>query len=274
MENENILMLRHHPMNVFYTNTFFTNQTENNLADYRVIDITSRAERNKEFMKERPTFVKDLSPFYLGPVIGPDGAKANVLEIFWQCGKVYPCHDDNGKPNAEYFVWRDYFYSQPKCSKDLMRHACKSIGYEHKDCRYFAYYDKEKGKYVPLNFVEARKKVYFPEYAKLVCNTESFKWLKSLVDNGEKIALVDFDAYNYNESCAMGKKYEQYVNKCKEEKCTPTIPQSAFLAVRSMKDAINCSFMSAGHGFVIKALLQGDIKVVNGEVIDHAGILE
>ena len=54
MENENILMLRHHPMNVFYTNTFFTNQTENNLADYRVIDITSRAERNKEFMKERP----------------------------------------------------------------------------------------------------------------------------------------------------------------------------------------------------------------------------
>ena len=32
--------------------------------------------------------------------------------------------------------------------------------------------------------------------------------------------------------------------------------------------------MKVGHGCVIKALLQGDIEVVNGNVIDHAGILK
>lgn len=274
MENKNILMLRHHPMNVLFTNTFYTSQTENDLSDYIIIDVTSRIERNKSFMAEHPNFGKELSPFFIGPVITSDGTKANIFEVFWQCGKVYPCHNDNGKPNEDFFKWRNEFYSKTECTKDLMRHACKSIGYEHKDCQYFAYYDKTKCEYIPLSFVEARKKVYFPEYAKLIYNTDAFLWLKSLVDSGKKIALVDFDGYNYNEICSMKKKYEQYVNKCKKEKTSPVIPESAFLNITSMKDVANCPFLSAGHGFVIKALLQGDIEVINGEVIDHAGILE
>ena len=94
----------------------------------------------------------------------------------------------------------------------------KSLGYEHRDARYFAYFDKEKGEYIPLNYVQARKRIYFPEYAKLVHNTESFLYLKSLVDSGKKVALVDFDAVNYNEPCAMRKRYESYVNKCKQDK--------------------------------------------------------
>lgn len=273
MENKNILMLRHHPMNVLFTNTFYTSQTENDLSNYIIIDVTSRIERNKSFMAEHPSFGKELSPFFIGPVIASDGAKANIFEVFWQCGKVYPCHDENGKPNDDFFKWRNEFYSKTECTKDLMRHSCKSLGYEHKDCRYFAYYDKNKCEYIPLSFVEARKKVYFPEYAKLIYNTEAFLWMKSLVDSGKKIALVDFDGYNYYEACSMEKKYEQYVNKCKKEKITPTIPESAFLNITSMKDAVSCPFLSAGHGFVIKALLQGDIEVIDGEVVDHAGIL-
>ncbi|MBO4694855.1 MAG: hypothetical protein J5656_02885 [Clostridia bacterium] len=261
-------------MNVLFTNSFYTKQTEEDLSEYTIIDVTSRVVMNKEFMKVHPNFAKEISPFYIGPVVGTDGAKANIFEIFWQCGKVYPCHDNNGKPNGDFFKWRKEFYDKKQCSKELMRHACESIGYNNKDCLYFAYFDKEKGEYVPLNYVDSRKKVYFKEYAKLVYDTPSFKWLKSLVDNGEKIALVDFDTYNYNEKCGMRKKYEQYINKCEKEKINPTIPESSFLSIGSMKDAINCSFLQAGHGFVLKALLQGDIEVVNGEVIDHEGILE
>lgn len=274
MENPNILMLRHHPMNVLFTNTFYTSQTENDLSEYTIIDVTSRVERDKKFMAEHPGFARDLSPFFVGPVTSSDGTVANVFEIYWQCGKVYPCHDDNGKPNADYFKWRDSFYAKTECTKDLMRHACKSIGYDNKDCRYFAYYDKVTGEYIPLSFVEARKKAYVPEYAKLIYNTESFRWLKSLVDAGQKIALVDFDTYNYNETCGLRKKYEQYINKCKQDKTAPIIPESAFLGIRSMKDAMDCRFLSAGHGFVIKALLQGDLEVVNNEVIDRAGLLD
>ncbi|MBR2024810.1 MAG: hypothetical protein IKA02_03255, partial [Clostridia bacterium] len=182
MENKNILLLRHHPMNVHFTNTFYTSQTENDLSEYTIIDVTSRITRNKEFMEQHPRFAKELSPFYAGPVMSADGVKAEIFEIFWQCGKVYPCHDNNGKPNSDYFQWRNYFYSQTECTKDLMRHTCKSIGYEHKDARYFAHYDKVCGEYIPLGYVDARKKVYFPEYAKLIYNTESFQYLKSLVD--------------------------------------------------------------------------------------------
>jgi hypothetical protein len=274
MENKNILLLRHHPMNVHFTNTFYTNQTENNLSDYIIFDVTSRVERNKEFMKEHPNFAKELSPFFIGPLVSSDGVTANIFEIFWQCGKVYPCHDQGGKPNAAYFEWRNKFYAESTCTKDLMRHACKSLGYEHWDTLYFAYFDKEKQEYIPLNYVEARKRVYFPEYAKLIYNTESFQYLKSLVDSGKKIALVDFDACNYNEKCAMVKQYKAYLNKCKKNKIAPTLTENDFTKIDSLKKLVNCSFMPVGHGCVIKALLQGDIEVVDDEVIDHAGILE
>ncbi len=273
MENKNILLLKHHPMNVFFTNTFYTSQTENNLSEYTIIDVTSRVIYNRSFMQEHPNFAKELSPFYIGPVIASDGVKANIFEIFWQCGKVYPCHDVNGKPNAEYFAWRNYYYSKTTCTKDLMRHANKSLGYEHKDACYFAYFDKNKQDYIPLNYVEARKKVYFKEYAKLIYNTDSFNYLKSLVDSGKKIALVDFDAYNYNEECAMNKQYITYINKCKKNNVSPTLTVDDYLNIRSLKDLVNCSFMPVGHGCVIKALLQNDIEVVNGEIIDNIGLL-
>lgn len=273
MENKSILLLRHHPMNVHFTNTFYTTQTENDLSEYIIIDVTSRITRNKEFMAQHPNFAREISPFYIGPLTSTDGVKAEIFEIFWQCGKVYPCHDDNGKPNSEYFQWRNYFYSQKECTKDLMRHTCKSIGYEHKDACYFAYFDKNKKDYISLDYVEARKKVYFPEYAKLIYNTKFFQYLKSLVDSGKKIALVDFDACNYNEPCAMKKEYVAYINRCKKDKVSPTLTEANFLNISSLKELVNTPFMKVGHGCVIKALLQGDIKVIDGEIVDNAGIL-
>ena len=44
--------------------------------------------------------------------------------------------------------------------------------------------------------------------------------------------------------------------------------------MKSMKDVVSASFLTAGHGFVIKMLLEEDIEVKDGEVIDHAGVLE
>ena len=273
MENKNILLLRHHPINVHFTNSFYISQTEDDLGDYMIFDVTSRVERNREFMELHPTFAQDLSPFFVGPITSADGVEAKIFEIFWQCGKVYPCHDDNGKPNAAYFEWRNEFYSKTECPRDLMRHACKSLGYNHNDARYFAYFDQEKEKWTQLSYVEARKKIYFPEYAKLIYNTESFQYLKSLVDSGRKIALVDFDAANYNEECAMKKEYVAYLNRCKKDKFTPTLSEENFVNIDSLKKLINTPFMKVGHGCAIKALLQGDLEVVNGEVVDHAGIL-
>ena len=273
MENKNIILLKHHPMNVKFINPFYLNQTDDgDLSDYLIIDVTSRVELNKEFMKEHPRFAKDLSPFFIGPVVSSDGVVANIFEIFWQCGKVYPCHNDNGKPNEDFFKWRNEFYSKEVCSKDLMRHSCKSLGYEHKDTMYFAHYEDNEWK--ALDYLEARKKVYFPEYAKLICKTDSFKWLKGLCDNGVKIALVDFDAINIYSKSAKVKAYESYVNKCKKNGCEVKLTVNDFDRINTVKDLVDCSFMQVGHGVCIKALLQGDIEVVDGKVIDHCGILK
>jgi hypothetical protein len=71
----------------------------------------------------------------------------------------------------------------------------------------------------------------------------------------------------------MQKEYTAFVNKCKKNKTVPTLTEADFLNITSMKKLINSPFMKVGHGCVIKALLQGDIEVVDGEVVDHAGIL-
>ena len=274
MENKNVILLKHHPMNVKFTNPFYLNQTDNNdLSDYIVIDVTSRVTRDKEFMKEHPCFAKDLSPFFIGPVVSSDGVTAKIFEIFWQCGKVYPCHDNNGKPNEDFFKWRNEFYSKEVCSKELMRHTCKSLGYEHKDTLYFAHFNKDTNSWEALNYVDARKKVYFPEYVKLIYNSDSYKWIKSLVDSGKKVALVDFDAINIYSSSAKAKAYQSYLNKCLKDKRTPRLTEEDFQKLSTLKDLISCPFLAVGHGVAIKSLLDGHLEVINGDVIDHTGIL-
>ena len=266
MENKNIICLRLHFCHLKLDNTFYKNQCKN-LNEYKFIDCTSRCKE----------FAFDLSPFYLGPVTGPDGATASTVETFFQSGKVYPCHDDNGQPTEDFFTWRNNMYSKEigELTKDELRHPNHLLGYEAHECVYFPWYDQETKKYTPLNYVESRKKVYIPNYAKLVAKTQTYKALKSLVDKGEKIALADFDAYNYYDENAMKKKYESYVNKCKRDHIDVTYTLDDFLNIKTMKDVVNCPFIPAGHSFVVKALLQGDLEVTeNNEVIDHSGILD
>jgi hypothetical protein len=71
----------------------------------------------------------------------------------------------------------------------------------------------------------------------------------------------------------MQKEYTAYVNRCKKDKVSPKLTEDDFLNITSLKELINAPFMKVGHGCVIKALLQGDIEVVDGEVVDRAGIL-
>lgn len=276
MEIKNIILLKHHPMDVKFTNTFYLNQVDDgvDLSEYIIIDVTSRVEKNKEFMKEHPTFAKDLSPFYIGPVMSSDGVEAKIFEIFWQCGKVYPCHNDNNKPNSDFFKWRNEFYLSEKCSRDLMRHACKSLGYEHKDTLYFAYFNKDIKEWEALNYVEARKKVYFPEYLKLVYNSISFNWIKSLVDNNKKIAIVDFDAFNIYSEKAKKKRYESYVNKCKKSGHRVSLKEEDFMKINNIKDLVSCEFLPVGHGVALKALLEKDIEIIDGNIIDNIGLLD
>ena len=109
-------------------------------------------------------------------------------------------------------------------------------------------YFNENGDLEKLDYVTSRKRVYIPEYAKLIVNTDSFKELKELYDSGAKIALCDYDAWNY-----YGTNLDQDT---------------------TIKDIVNNPQFKVGHGYVIKMLLQGDLEVKDGIVIDHIGVLD
>lgn len=266
MENTNIVIVKQHPRRISYSNPFYLNQCPD-INDRIIIDITSR-NKDKEFANQ-------VSPFYVGPVVGPDGAKAETLEIFWQCGKVFPHHDDNGRPNKDYFIYRDNQYSKSvnELSKPEMRHPYHVFGYEAEDMLYWPLFDKEKGEYIPLSYLEARKKVYIPEYAKLVANSSAFAYMKKLVDEGKKIAILDFDGFNYYCNEAMKIRYRAYVHRCKKAKRPIEVTEEDFINIDEINEAIDFPYIPVGHGFIIKALLQGDLKVEGNKVIDVKGIL-
>lgn len=266
MENKNVVIIKHHPRPINLTNSFYTTQCPD-LADRVVINLTSRnPDRN---------FSRQVSPFFVGPVTGPDGASADSLEVFWQVGKVFPHHDDNGQPSSAYFEYRNDMYSkkQGEIPKPIMRHPYHAFGYEADDMLYWAYWNSEKGEYERLSYLEGRKKVYVPEYAKLVANSEALKWMRTLLEQGKKIALLDFDGFNYYCEEAMKIRYRAYVLKCKKEKRPILKSEKDFTDIKDMKSAVNFAHTPVGHAFVVKALLQGDLEVVDGKVIDHLGML-
>ncbi len=266
MENKNVVIIKHHPRPITLANSFYTTQCPN-LEDYVVINLTSR-NRNQAFARQ-------VSPFFVGPVTGPDGATAPNLEVFWQIGKVFPHHDDGGQPTQNYFKYRNDMYSkkQGEIPKPVMRHPYHQFGYEADDMLYWAFWNKEKGEYERLSYLEGRKKVYVPAYAKLVANSEAFKWMKSLLDQGKKIALLDFDGFNYYCEEAMKIRYRAYLLKCKKEKRPILKSEKDFTDIKDMKSAVDFAYMPVGHAFVVKALLQGDLEVVDGKVIDHIGMI-
>ena len=239
MEDKRIIMLKKR-------SKAFKEQCET-YEDFIRIDVTSCSRNEK--------MAKDLSPLYIGPVVSSDGIVALTFENLWQYGKVYPLiYDENkkivsgvdefGNPSEEFYKWRKRFYELKK--EKGTRHPSFPSKIRHRDCLYMVHFDKE-GNLEKLDYVTSRKKIYIPEYAKLIVNTDSFKYLKQLYENGSKIALCDFDAWNYY---------------------GPNLDQDTTII-----DVVNDPTFKVGHGYVIKMLLQGDIEVVDGEVIDHIGVL-
>ena len=261
-------------MNVKFTNTWYTSQVEDNLNDYVIVDVTSRVKCDKEFINNHPSFPKDVSPFFVGPITSSDGLTAHIFEHYWQASKVFPCHvDDKGNIKEEFWKWRKEWFDKEKVTdKTASRRPHSLLGYSDKDCLFSVYY--ANGVWERLSYVEARKKMYIPDYAKYIVQTESYKWLKEQYDEGKKIALVDFDGYNYGYDKAKEKLYNSYINKCKKNHVEPTKSLQDYLGLNTIKDVIDCSFTPAGHGFIIKMLLEGDLEVKDGQLIDHIGVLK
>jgi hypothetical protein len=93
-----------------------------------------------------------------------------------------------------------------------------------------------------------------------------------LLDEGKKVALLDFDGFNYYNEESMKVRYRAYVLKCKKEHRPILVGEKDFTDIKDMRSAIEFAHTPVGHAFVVKALLQGDLEVVDGKVIDHMGL--
>ena len=267
MENENIIIVKRHPRPLKFDNPFYLTQCPD-IKDCIIIDLTSR--------NPDRDFARQVSPFFVGPVTGPDGATAPNLEVFWQCGKVFPHHDNGGQPNSDFFAYREKMYGKllGEIPKTQMRHPYREFGYDADDMLYWALWNEQKGEYDRPSYLEARKRVYVPNYARLVADSPAFKRIKTLVDRGEKTVLLDFDGFNYYNEDAMKIRYRAYVLKCRKRKEPVLLSEKDFTDIKDMKSAIGFADTPVGHAFVMKSLLQGDLEVKNGEVIDHSGVLD
>jgi hypothetical protein len=168
-----------------------------------VINTTSRSDN----------WSKGLSPFFLGP-IEEYGLKAENFENFWQFGgKVFACHDNNGKPSEDWFKWRDNGLKN--------KYAVRYPFGKGVSCKYFWMDGK------PYDYVEARKKFYFPIYAKYMRKTKAYSILEDLASIHDDIYLWDFDVYNH-------KKLDL-----------------------SMENVLSNPNKKAGHGFALCFMLDG-----------------
>ena len=187
-----------------------------------------------------PVMREGFSPFYLGPVECYDGLVSQTFERAWQCAKVYPwTRDADGNPNADYFAWRDEMWAM-KGFEDKMSIRFP-VGKENVGKCCYAWW-KVDGEFRKLDYIDGRKYIYLPLYAKAVVKTEAYRRLVELRDSGKNLMLIDFDGYNIHHP-----KYNFTYN-----------------------DAIHCPILKMGHGFVLAMLLEGLINVDEKGVVTYA----
>ena len=160
---------------------------------------------------------RGLSPFFIGPCKLYGGYIAQRMENAWQFCKVYECHADFGEnPTEEYWRWARQGWADNWAHRHPMGKGAVPL------------YSLWNGEY--LNYIEARKKIYAPLYARAVKKTMAYHKLKELYEtSGRTIYLWDFDGYN-NKALGM-----------------------------SLVDVLNCPDKTMGHAFVLARMLEKNV---------------
>lgn len=174
--------------------------------DPNAINTTSRSK----------TWSRGLSPFFLGPVPLYPGAplkEAKNMENLWQFSKVYLSQvDSDQNPTQEYWSWATRGWGSPRAERYPMGKGSVPL------------YSLWEGRQLP--YLEARKTIYSPSYAKAVVGTEAFDRLLNLYKTTGRVTLWDFDGYDHT---ALG---------------------------MSLRDVLNCPTRKMGHAFVLAYLLE------------------
>lgn len=194
-------------------------------SDFQVINTTS---------KDKNGLGGQLSPFFLGPVSIYEEITAKNLENAWQFSKVYPEHFDSLNHNIlnSYFEWAHKGWSDSFAHRYPMGKGKIPL------FSFWKIFNKDLNLWETKEwgYIDARINIYIPLYAKLVYKTSAFNKLKTMLKFQHKIALWDFDGYDFEK---RGMTY---------------------------KDVIFCEKYKCGHAFVIYGLLTNQI-IIEGEKV-------
>lgn len=168
---------------------------------------------------------RQLSPFYLGPVTLWDGRVSCTMENAWQGSKVYSLHylKSNQSPTAEWYDWSERLFNNPRAVRYPMGRGAKPVG---------SWWDGEI-----LNYVTARKAIYWPLYRNAVRKMFGWECLKKLFTQQitpQPITLWDFDGYERGD--------------------------------KTLREVVNDPQHKMGHAFVLAAMLIYGRDVTPGEL--------
>lgn len=152
----------------------------------KILNTTSRSDN----------WGRGFSPFFLGPIDLYGGYTAKNMENAWQYSKVYEYYlEEDGSVGERYFNWAKDGWNTQRAHRYPMGKEAKPL---------YSYWDGEK-----LSYIEARKKIYIPLYAKYIQQTFAFEKLKKLHEQNEDVYLWDYDGYNHKQ---LGLTYDQVIN--------------------------------------------------------------
>ena len=165
----------------------------------------------------------ELSPFFVGPIELYDGYIAKNLENAWQFSKLYPEMAENNLPTEKYWNWAKNGWGKSFAHRYPVGKNKKPLG---------SWWKNEL-----LDYIESRKKIYIPLYAKAVKKTSAFSILQNLYKdckiNNKTLCLLDFDAYDHNSLCM------------------------------TYRDVIHCQNKKMGHAFVLGGLLENNEDILS-----------
>eukprot|EP01083_Nonionella_stella_P011084 31536_1 len=197
-----------------------------------------------------------LSPFHLCDDQG------RRIENIWQFSKVYKsieeqnqikfgkvkwvypavkkCLDDNGTLTEEYWKWRDTGMKHQKAVRFPVGRANRF------ECLYSVV---DRGNPQPINYIEARKKIYIPQYTAALIQCDKFKQLKRMYEDGQYLLISEFDGPLYQD-------YDYYQDKY--GKMDIVLEGNVMIPTKeNLKILLNDTKHPFGHGYCIAMALQG-----------------
>lgn len=182
-----------------------------------------------------------------------------IMENIWQFSKVYESvpvsrqiysryqprviwkwpeeiHVRDGKLTPEYYKWREA--GMNAC--DPIRYP---VGFEARHDCLGSLLDDE---ITLLNYIEARKKLYFPLYCRLVEKQPIFQQLKKRLRNGENLLIIEIDTC-YDDIDYYKKNYgvdDDFIQN-----------KTMLMTKDSLRIVMNDVKYPAGHGYGLAAML-------------------